>query len=292
MAPMAPFLSEHLYQNLVVAVDASQPESVHLSDWPVADAALSDEDLLRDMNALVRIVELGRSARASSGRKTRQPLPEVLVRVRSDAELAGLKHLEAQLLEELNVKQVRYLDVHADFVDYAVKPNLPLIGKRVGKRIPELRQKLAQMDGKEIARNVREQKETVIRLGDEDMVFEPEAFLLDAKSPEGYSAVEERGYLAALNTSLTPELIKEGLMRDVVRSIQNARKNAGLEVSDRIAVGLSAGDTLTDAVSVHKQTVMNEVLADALDFAPLPDAQYEETVEIENEALSISLSRV
>ena len=121
IAPMAPFTSEALYRNLVLSVDTDAPESVHLAPWAEFDTDLLDEKLIRDMNALIRVVELGRSARNASGVKVRQPLPEVLVRVRSEEELAGLKRLEDQLLEELNVKKATYLDVHADFVDYTVK---------------------------------------------------------------------------------------------------------------------------------------------------------------------------
>ena len=291
MAPMAPFVSEELYRNLVLNVDSAAPESVHLAQWPSFDATLIDETLLRDMGALVRVVELGRSARNASGVKVRQPLPEVLVRVRSEEELAGLKRLEPQLLEELNVKKATYLDVHADFVDYRVKPNLPLVGKRLGKLIPELKKKLAELDGKDIATNVREGNDTVINLGGEEHVFEPEAFLLDAVSPEGYSAVEERGYLAALNTQLTPELEREGLARDVIRLVQNARKNAGLEVSDFIRVGLETSGSLKDAVEAHRDTIAKEVLARELTTARLTDA-YEESAEVEGTSLTITLKKV
>lgn len=291
IAPMAPFISETIYQNLVLSVTPDAPESVHLSDWPTYDAALIDEGLLRDMNALLRVVELGRSARNASGVKVRQPLPEVLVRVRSEDELAGLKRLEAQLVEELNVKSVRYLDIHADFVSYTVKPNLPLVGKRLGKLIPELRKVLAATDGKEIARNVREGQMTELALAGETYSFEPEAFLLDAQSPEGYAAMEDRGYLAALNTTLSPELIQEGLARDVVRLVQNARKNAGLEVSDTIRLSLVAGDTLQAAIAAHTDTIRREVLAVDLTLEKLAHSDYQESTDIDGEPLQIALTR-
>ena len=213
MAPMAPFVSDELFANLVRSLDPEAPVSVHLADWPEVDPALLDDELRDDMAALVRLVELGRAARASSGHKTRQPLPEVLVRVRDASELAGVKRLEAHLLDELNVKAVRYLDPTDTFVDYDVKPNLPLLGPRLGAKIPKLKAALDAADGSAIAANVRDGRATTVEVDGEPLDLEPEAFLLDAKSPEGYEAAEERGYLAALNTELTPELVQEGRAR-------------------------------------------------------------------------------
>lgn len=293
MAPLAPFISEALYRNLVLSVTPNAPESVHLSSWPTEDeGALRDyDDFLWSMDAVVRVVELGRAARAAAKIKTRQPLSEVLVRVRSNRELLGIKTLEPQLLEELNVKKATYLDVTADFVEYDVKPNLPLIGKRFGKLIPALRKAIQESDGRDIAKNVREGRETVLVLNDEEHSLEPEAFLLDAKSPEGYTALEERGYLAALNTQLTPELVQEGLARDVIRLVQNARKNAGLEVSDTVRLSLQVDGDVAGAVQTHLKTIQNEVLAAEVSFEPSSDAEYTEEAEIEGTPLTISLSK-
>jgi isoleucyl-tRNA synthetase len=291
IAPMTPFISETIYQNLILTVTPNEAESVHLASWPTFNESLIEENLLRDMNALLRVVELGRSARNGSGMKIRQPLPEVLVRVRNSEELAGLKRLEDQLAEELNVKKVSYLDVTADFVTYSVRPNLPLVGKRVGKNIPALKQFFATNDGKDIARNVREGKNTEVKLGHETFSFEPEAFLLDAKSPEGYSAVEDKGYLAALNTTLTPELIQEGYMRDVVRLVQNARKSAGLEVSDFIQLGIETSGDVLEAVKTYQATIQSEVLAKSISLNKLSDANYGEGAEVEGTAINLSLKK-
>lgn len=290
LAPFTPFIAEELYSNLALSLDSDLPESVHLSEWPEADTALIDGPLLRSVRVLQRVVELGRSARAGSAVKTRQPLPELLVRVRSEAELEGLRQLEDDLLEELNVKKVTYLDVTADFIDYTVRPNLPLIGKRIGRHIPELRAFLAATDGREIARNVREGRDTKVVLGGEEFSFEPEAFLLDARSPEGYAAAENAGYLAALDTRLTPELIREGHARDLVRLIQNARKNAGLEVSDRISLVVSAAPELADSLTEFSDYIAAEVLADTLSTEG--SGSYTETQEVDGHEVVVSLSKV
>jgi isoleucyl-tRNA synthetase len=291
IAPMTPFISEEIYRNLVLSVNPNAPESVHLSQWPTWDETLIDKNLLRDMNALLKVVELGRSARNTSGLKIRQPLPEVLVRVRTTEELEGLKPLSDQLAEELNVKKVSFLDTTADFVSYSVRPNLPLVGKRVGKNIPALKQFFATSDGKDIAKNVREGKHTEITLNGETYSFEPEAFLLDAKSPEGYSAVEDDGYLAALNTTLTPELIQEGYVRDVIRLVQNARKSAGLEVSDSIILGIQTSGEVLDAIKTHGATIQSEVLAREIHFESLHDALYSEQSDIEGIGIRLGIKK-
>ena len=264
MAPLAPYIAEELWQNLVRRTDPRSPASVHLADWPEPDEALIDEALMRDGSVLQRIVELGRAARAASGHKVRQPLPALLVRLRNETERQGIMRLEDQLREELNVKEVRYLDAD-DFLDYHVKPNLPLLGKRLGKRIPALRAALEAADAKAIAAAVQEGRSVTLEVAGEPLTLEPEAFLLDAHSPEGYVAVEERGYLAALDTELTPALVREGLVRDAVRLVQDARKQAGLAVADRIELWLEATDpTAAAALTEHELTLKGETLTLAL----------------------------
>ncbi len=289
MAPMAPFISEHIYRNLVLSVFPNEPESVHLASWPKFDTTLIDEFLLRDMGTLMRVVEMGRAARNAAGIKTRQPLPEVLVRVPSEAEIAGLKRLDDQIQEELNVKSVTYLDVTSDFVDYTVKPNLPLLGKQLGKLLPKFRKKLETIDSREILHNISEGKETVIELDDQPYRFKPEAFLIEARSPENYVALEEHGYLMALNTQLTSELIQEGLVRDAIRLLQNARKKAGLDISDRIYLGLKTSGNLLESLKMHLQFVKNEVLAQEIRFEELEDAPYSEHLDVNGTELIINL---
>jgi len=299
LAPMMPFMAEVLHENLVRGLDAMAPESVHLDSWPVFDEATIDEALMEDMAALIRTVELGRAARAQSGVKIRQPLPSVLVRVPSDARLAGIRRLEEQLLEELNVKAVTYLDPTDAFVEYDVKPNLPLLGRRIGSRIPALRAALATMDGRTIAAAVGAGEAVKVHLGDETLELEPEAFLLEARSPEGYVAVEDRGYLAALDVTLTPALRREGLARDLVRLLQNARKNAGFDVADRIVVHWAcSSEEVAQALVEHGASVADDVLATTFervaDATELPASEHVEVGELEGDEIAevhVALSR-
>jgi len=293
MAPLAPYVSEMLWQNLVRRIDPAAPVSVHLAPWPETDVEQIDEALLRDGAVVQRLVELGRAARAASGHKVRQPLPEVLVRVRTPAERAGVERLEEQLREELNVKRVRYLDVDDSFLAYDVKPNLPLVGRRLGARIPALRAALAAIDGRAIARAVAAGDDVTLDLPDGPLTLEPAAFLLDARSPEGFAAVEDRGYLVALDTTLTPELVREGLVRDVVRLVQDARKQAGLAVSDRIELWLQVADaTALAAVREHASALQAETLAVALELdAVAPADAVTIEAEVGSGALRIALRR-
>lgn len=291
MAPMAPFVSEHLYQNLVLSVFPSEPESVHLAEWSPWEEAAIDAVLLQDMDILIRLVELGRAARATAGVKLRQPLGELLVRVRTVSEMAGLKRFEDQLKAEINVKQVTYLDLATDFVDYIVKPNLPLLGKRLGKQLPILIQTLTTLDSREIVHNIRNHVDTVIDLEGTVVHLEPEAFLIKAKSPDGYAAIEDQGYLAALNTHLTPELIQEGLMRQAIRHLQEARKHAGLAISDRIQLGLQTSGLVLDALKAHRATVESEVLATEVRFDELAVADYSGTVTLYNTEMRYWIKR-
>ena len=226
MAPLAPFVSEALYRNLVARRDPAAPCQVHLCDLARTRRRGRRRAPARHAT-LQRVVELGRAARAASGHKTRQPLPEVLVRVPSEAELEGLKRLEDALRDELNVKAVRYLDPTDPFVAYDVEPNLPGRRAPLGQAGP--RDPRGAGDGRRPGGRgaVAEGRPFELELEGGTVALAPDELLLDARSPEGYAAVEEKGYLAALRTELTPALRREGLMRDAVRLVQDARKQAG-----------------------------------------------------------------
>jgi isoleucyl-tRNA synthetase len=290
-APMIPFVSEAIYRNLVLNVDERAPQSVHLADWPEADASLIDDELVEEMDLLIKIIELGRSARSTASIQFRQPLPEILVRVGTEREMLALGRLENQLKEELNVKRISFLDFDSDFISYMLRPNLPVVGKLLGRRVPEFVRALQSLDARRVAENVRHSSPTQVRLGDELLEFEPSAFLVDVKSPEGYAAVEEGSYLVALNTTLTPELVMEGQARSVLRFVQNARKKAGLDISDRIALGLKTTGELVSALKAQEEYLKQEGLVDSLVYEPLTEADYTEEVSLDGVPVKITISR-
>jgi isoleucyl-tRNA synthetase len=261
MAPFVPFLSEAVYQNLVRNVDAKAPESVHMADWPVADAAWQDDALLQDIDVVQKVVGLARAARGQSGVRTRQPLSRLLVRAPNDAAAAALDSHQEQILEELNVKGIEFIARDAGLVSYRIKPNLPVLGRRYGKLIPKIKAALDAADGAAIAQAAARDDRFTIEVEGEVLDLGADDVLIETSSAEGYACAEDSGYLTALDTSLDEVLINEGLAREVVRSIQDARKQAGLDVSDRIVLGVSGSAAIEKALAEHRDYVMNETLA-------------------------------
>ncbi len=278
MAPFVPFLSEHVYQNLVRSVDAQSPPSIHMAAWPLAPAAWQDDALLADVAVVQKVVGLGRAARGQSGVRTRQPLSRLLVRSPDAAAERALQAHREQVMEELNVKHVEFIARDAGLVSYRIKPNLPRLGRKgYGKQLPGLKRWLAEVaDGAAIASAAAKGLRYPVPGIDEPL--EPEDFLIETNAAEGYACAEDAGFLAALDTTLDDALIDEGTAREIVRSVQDARKQAGLEVSDRIVLGIRGSDDVERALLLHRDYVMNETLATRWELgqaAPLYSADRE-----------------
>ena len=266
-APFTPFLAEELYQNLVLSAEPDAPASVHLAKWPKPDAAALNAGLVSEMDAVLRVVGLGRAVRGQSGVRQRQPLPKVMLRARSAEQTAALGRFAEQIREELNVKEVELLDQFTELVSYTLRPNLPVLGRKFGKAVPQVRAALQQADASEIARAVRDGRQfEVVSPDGERYELGPDEVLVDARSPEGFAAMEEAGYLVAFDTTLTYELRLEGLARDLVRGIQDGRKKAGFEVQDRITLHLDLTGEAREAAEAWQEYLMSETLAEDLRF--------------------------
>jgi isoleucyl-tRNA synthetase len=289
-----PFVAEELYRNLVAEQNASAAASVHLAAWPLAEEALIDEQLLSDTALLLETLSLGRAARRGAGMKVRQPLSVMLVRAPRSGE--GLKRFEAELRDELNIKEVRYLDSSADFVEYRFKPNLRLVGKKYGKLVPALTAALKDLSGADaraVARAVEEGRTVQLSVADQMLDLQPDELLVESSSPEGYAVAEGNGVLVALDTAITPDLEAEGLARELVRNIQDARKSAGFAIADRITLYLEGAlsANLQAALENWGEYVRNETLADTLVLAEAPAEAHREALDLQEQPLTLALVR-
>jgi len=260
LAPFMPFIAEEMYQNLVRSRDPDAPLSVHMTQWPQAQPDWSDTALLEAIRVVQNIVALGRSARESSQIRVRQPLSRLLVRAPSDKVRQAVVEHETQILEELNVKTLSFIAADADLVTYRIKPNLPRLGKRYGKLIPKIRDALAQASGSAIATAQAKGEAVTLSVESETIVLAPEDLLVETESADGYACAESAGTLVGLDTALTDPLRREGLAREIVRTVQDGRKQAGLDVSDRIRLHISGTGLVADAITEYRDWIMSETL--------------------------------
>jgi isoleucyl-tRNA synthetase len=272
IAPFMPFLAETVYQNLVRSRILDAPLSVHMAVWPDYPALGVDRQLLAEMTVVQRIVALGRSARNDANLKVRQPLSRLLVRVPDEVARQAVNRHSDEIREELNVKQLEILPADATLVSYRIKPNLPVVGKQHGRHVPAIRQALSQLDGRDVASRVARGEKISLALGAELVELEPRAILIETAAADGFACAEDGGYLVGLETTLTPELVQEGLARELVRSVQEARKQAGLEVSDRIVLEIEGDEAVAAALMAYRQYIGVETLACRWARPPEPSA--------------------
>ncbi len=265
VAPFMPFLSEAVFQNLVRKVQANSPQSVHMASWPKPVETLKNPGLLVEVEAVRKAVHLGRSAREASGIRVRQPLRRLLLRSANPAQKAAVLKHQHQVQEELNVQTIAFLDDDAQLVEHVIKPNFAVLGKRLGKRMPLLKQALAQISPQQAAlhtKTLHAGESIHISVGDELVRLQREDLVLESQSPPGRSCIEDDGWLAALDTELDDRLLQEGLLREVVRSVQEARKQAGLQVEERIVLKVEGHAQIDALLAVHKPKLMYETLAE------------------------------
>jgi len=214
------------------------------------------------MDVVQKIVGLGRATREKSQVRIRQPLSRILVRVPTDdAKNAIGEHLN-QILEELNIKEVEFIARDADIVSYDIKPKLPEMGKRHGRLVPAIKKALAETNGAWIAGTVGNGDSFELEIEGQVITFAPEDVIIQTASAEGYTSAEEGDYLVALETTITPELAEEGIARELVRSIQDARKQADLQISDRIALVIDGSEAVLAALEAYRGTIATETLAE------------------------------
>ena len=271
LAPFTPFIADIMYRNLVADRIDDAPDSVHLTSWPKANTSMIDEDVMNQTRLAIRLASLGRSARAQSRLKVRQPLGEFIAEVRHDWEHFALAKIENVLKEELNVKSVRDASEMGGLLGFEIKPNLRILGPKYGKQLGNIRNALDAADANDIAR-AADAGETISIEGFE---LESDEVLVERVALEGYAVATDAGYAGAVLTVVSEELKAEGSAREVVRVIQNLRKSSGLEISDRINLWISCSDEVTGALMTHADYIAEETLAENIDIGAVlsDDAQ-------------------
>ena len=257
-APMIPFMTEDIYQNLVKSVNPDAPESIHLCDFPAVDEAMIDEKLEQDMGEVLDIVVLGRAARNASGIKNRQPIGQMFVNGE-----AALTDYYKQIIEgELNVKDVIFKDDVSDLTDYTFKPQMRILGPKYGKDLGKIRNILANLNGSAAKKELDANGFLTIELNDGKINLLPEELLIDMSQKEGYVSQADHGVTVVLDTNLTPALLEEGFVREIISKVQTMRKEAGFEVTDHITVYEEGNDKIKEVMTKYTDEIKNDVLAD------------------------------
>ena len=255
-APFVPFMTDEIYQNLVVGLDKNAPESVHLCLWPEADEKAINKDLEKEMDLAYKIVKLGRSARNSANIKNRQPLSKMLISIDTLP-----KYYENIVKEELNVKEIELGAEMSEYVDFEIKPNLPVLGKEYGKLIPRIREELAKNDQVNLANKVKSGGVEYIEIDDTQIELNSENLLVTMQGKDGFAFSGEGEIGVVLDTHITQELKKEGYVREVLSKVQNMRKDKGFEVLDNINLYISGNEMLEKVVKDNEELIKHDTLA-------------------------------
>ena len=285
-APMIPFMTEDIYQNLVRSIDADAPESIHLCDYPEVNEAWIDKDLEANMEELLEIVVLGRACRNTANIKNRQPIGTMYVK----AEKAMDKFYTDIIADELNVKEVKFADDVESFISYSFKPQLRTVGPKYGKLLNGIRTALSEIDGTAAMKELRDNGVLVLDIDGNSVELAEEDLLIETAQSEGYVTETDGETSVVLDTNLTPELIQEGFVREIISKVQTMRKEAGFEVMDKIIVYAKDNDKIMDIMKANQDEIKREVLAENI---ILGEAEgYTKEWNINKEAVTLGVSKV
>ena len=282
-APFVPFMTEEIYQNLVTNLDKTAPESIHLCDFPVANEDYIDEKLEENMETVLKIVTLGRACRNVSGMKNRQVLSKAYVESKKKLD----ENYYYIIKEELNVKELEFVDDASSFVSYNVKPNLKTVGPKFGAILPKINQMLRMGDGTAYVRELKENSKVVLEIGEAKVELLEEDLLIETTKSEKYISMQEDDMIVVLNIELTPELIEEGFVRELISKIQNLRKESGFEVQNHIEIYYSGNDKLAEIIEKNKNEIADDTLADKIEAGV-----GENELDINGEKVMIKLVRL
>ena len=287
LAPYIPFMTENIYRNLAVGHLTGAPESVHLCDFPVADPSKVDKELEAGMDEVESVVQLGRAARNAASLKVRQPLSRCLVKgKRLSDEIAQL------IKNELNVKSVEFVDDASAFTTYNLKPQMRTLGKKYGKLLGKIGEHLKTLDGNEVVATFERGETLKFELDGTPIELEKDDVLTSLTQKPGFEAQSEGDYTVVLDTNLTPELIDEGFLREVISKVQTMRKDAGFEVTDRIALSYQTSERLSAVIEKGREDLMRAVLALSVENRPAAEGEAVREQSINGEKATLGIKVV
>ena len=285
-APMIPFMTEDIYQNIVKNVDATAPESIHLCDFPEVNEAFIDKELEENMENVLEVVVMGRACRNASGIKNRQPIGKMMVKAEFD-----LSEFYKEIIEdELNVKTVEFTDDVSAFTSYSFKPQLKTVGPKYGKVLGKIKAALAELDGNKAMAQLNAEGALKFDFDGTEVVLEKDDLLIDTAQVEGYVSESDNNITVVLDTNLSPELVEEGFVREIISKIQTMRKEAGFEVMDKIVVNVSKNDSIIKVVTDNLDEIKAEVLANEIVFDKIEG--YSKEWNINGEKVTLGVEKV
>lgn len=285
-APMIPFMTEDIYQNLVRSIDKTAPESIHLCDFPAVNEAWIDKELEENMEDLLEIVVMGRACRNTANIKNRQPIGKMFVK----ASFTLSDFYTDIIKDELNVKEMAFTDDVREFTSYSFKPQLRTVGPKYGKHLNAIKTALAELDGNKAMDELKATGELKLDIAGEEIVLLESDLLIDTAQMEGYVSESDNDITVVLDTNLTPELIEEGYVREIISKVQTMRKEAGFEVMDKIKISLSGNDVIEGIFRAHEADIKSEVLAE--DVVYTETAGYVKEWKINSEKVTLGVEKI
>ena len=285
-APMIPFMTEEIYQNLVRSIDKDAPESIHLCDYPVANETFVDKQLEKDMKDLLEVVVMGRACRNTANIKNRQPIGNMFIK--ADFTLGDF--YKEIIADELNVKNVIFTDDVREFTSYTFKPQLKTVGPKYGKQLGGIQKHLASLDGNAAMDDLNANGALVFMVCDVEVSLSKEDLLISMSQKEGYVSEADNKITVVLDTNLSEELLEEGFVYEVISKIQTMRKDSDFEVMDHIKVAISGNEKIADVVRKNESMIGEKVLADEFIFEDVLANKKEWNVNSEN--VTIGVERV
>ena len=284
-APMIPFMTEEIYQNLVCSIDKSAPESIHLCDYPVANESWIDSELEKNMDEVLKIVVMGRACRNTANIKNRQPIANMFVKAPKE-----LPEYFADIIrDELNSKKVTFTQDVKDFTSYSFKPQLKTVGPKYGKLLGGIKQALSALNGNQAMDELKDKGSLTLDINGSEVVLYETDLLIDTAQIEGYVSEQDNDITVVLDTNLTPELIEEGFVRELISKVQTMRKEAGFEVMDRIRLYAADNEKILTVLKDHMDEIKDEVLADEIVLGSV--AGYEKEWSINGESVRMGVEK-